>query len=519
MKRKLLLMMASLLLAGAVSAQTTNFWGNDPDSHAQPSNTPIVASVQIDGNAVTATDAMRLGAFVGNDLRGIAAPHTDGNFWIQVFYTAQTDNISFKFYNGTTEYTTCATTLAGNDAGYGTPNAPQVLNFTTAPATITQTTQLASGWNWWSTPIEIANGSEALTEMENSLGSSCIRIQAKSGYVDYIEFEGMSFWDGNLSSITNEQMYKIRTNAASSFTMSGNPANMSDHTITISNGWNWIGFPRTSSMSLDNAMSAFTPEPEDVIKGKNGYAQYVVFEDMTFWDGNLTTLQPGQGYMYKSNSNATKYLTYPQPRGNDFVETDNKDAVNPSLLSISDNYANNMTITAIVEIDGNILRSEDYDLAAFVGDECRGSVKLKYIKPLDRYVAFLLVHGDREGNLRFVLSDGIECSWSSDYLMYVNDATLGSPVSPVVLHFGPLGIDDNGLATINVYPNPSYDIFNIVGEGIRKVDVINTFGQVIYSKEGVGDFLKIDLGNYSIGAYLVRVITDKGVALQQIIKK
>ena len=86
MKKTLLTIIAALLLGGVVNAQG---WG-ETDSHAKSSNTPIVASVTLDGEAVTPTADYRLGAFVNDSLRGIAAPHTDNNFWIQVFYNFQT---------------------------------------------------------------------------------------------------------------------------------------------------------------------------------------------------------------------------------------------------------------------------------------------------------------------------------------------------------------------------------------------------------------------------------------------
>lgn len=512
MNKRLLILMASLLLCGTLSAQN---WGT-PDSHAQPSNTPIVASVTIDGEAVTASDALRLGAFVGDELRGIAAQHDDENFWIQVFYTDENDDITFKFYDGANEYTTCATILAGSEEGYGTPSVPQVLNFTSVQP-ITQTTTLVTGWNWWSTPIEM-NDIDGLTMLEDALGNTGIRIQSKSSYVDYIEFQGMSFWDGELAEITNEQMYKIRTNVGSTITLNGNTAIPSNHTITISKGWNWIGFPSGSSISLEDAFASFTPENEDVIKSKGSYSQYIVFGDFAFWDGDLTTLIPGQGYMYQSSSNNVKQLTFQNGNRNEAV-VENGSLSGKTFLTNGDDFANNMTITAQVELDGEILRSDNYELAAFVGNECRGSVMLKYVEPLDQYYAFLLVHGDDVESLRFVLTNGKECSWSKDYLMYTSDASIGAPTQPVVLHFGPMGVNEDDLTMINVYPNPSNDVFNIECEGIQKVDVINSFGQVIYTKELKENFIQIDLSSHAIGAYLIRIVTNKGVFSQQIIKK
>lgn len=513
MNKRLLFLMASLLLCGAVSAQ--NYWGDDPNSHAQPSNTPIVASVTIDGTAVTASNALRLGAFVGEELRGIAAQHTDGNFWIQVFYTDANDHITFKFYDGTDEYTTCETTLAGSEEGYGTPGALQVLNFTT---TQTQSTQLASGWNWWSTPIEM-NGVDGLSMLENSLGNNGEQIQSRSnGYVTRNEYYGYVYWSGSLTSILNEQMYMIQTNNSCNVSMSGQRASSSSHPITINNGWNWIGFPCSQSLSVSDAFQGFTPEANDQIKGRNSYATYSTYGSYGWWSGSLNSLEPGQGYMYMSNSGTPKPLTYQTSnRGENMIAniTPNDNTFQPE----NDNYAFNMTVTAVVELDGEELRSEDYEIAAFAGNQCRGSVKLMYVEPLDRYEAFLLVFGDTEEPLHFVLTNGNDISLSEDHLMYIADGIVGTPTEPAILHFNPLGIDENNKQMVIVYPNPSNNVFNIEGNGIQKIEVIDNYGQIILSKEIENDFIQIDLNNNAMGVYYLRVVTNNGISINKLIKK
>ena len=234
MKKTLLTIIAALLLGGVVNAQG---WG-ETDSHAKSSNTPIVASVKLDGTAVTTNASYRLGAFVGEELRGIAAQHTDNNFWIQVFYNqGTTETISFKFYNGSQEYTTCSVTKATQEEGWGTPTNPVVLDFAT---TQTQSMQLASGWNWWSTNIEL-EGINGLEQLENGLGTACVKIKSRlDGSVEPLNMGGSIMWLGTLSAIHNEQMYMIETNAAREVSITGQRASSSNHPITIVNGWNWI---------------------------------------------------------------------------------------------------------------------------------------------------------------------------------------------------------------------------------------------------------------------------------------
>ena len=181
-------------------------------------------------------------------------------------------------------------------------------------------------------------------------------------------------------------------------------------------------------------------------------------------------------------------------------------------------YADNMIVTAVIEMNGEELRSNDYELAAFVGDECRGSVKLMYVEPLDRYVALLIAFGEGEEELRFVLTDGNGISWSSDRMTCVANGIVGTMTEPTVLHFGPLGIEDNMQKLVNVYPNPSNDIFNIEGENVRKIEVIDVYGQVILTKEAKTSNIQVNLRDKAAGAYLLRVVTDNGIVTYKLVK-
>ena len=311
-------------------------------------------------------------------------------------------------------------------------------------------------------------------------------------------------------------MYKIGTKTAYTATIVGELTTPSAHPITINKGWNWIGFPCNRNVSVTAAMSGFSPKNQDVIKGRNGYATCYSFGNYNYWYGTLNTLEPGQGYMYNSRNNTPKTLVF---------QTGREDATNANITSEnnffqpSEDYADNMALTAVVEMDGRELRSNDYELAAFVGDECRGSVKLMYVEPIDRYVAFLTVFGEQEEELRFRLTDGVASGLSTDRLAYIVDDIVGELDNPVVLHFGPIDVEENASANVRIYPNPSEGIFNIEGQNIRKVEVFNALGQSVYAKDTESGLMMIDLTNRAAGIYLVRIVTDDGIVNQQIMKK
>lgn len=379
------------------------------------------------------------------------------------------------------------------------------------------TQALSNGWNWWSTCIEL-NGMDGLAQLENSIGDAGLIIKGRTeGFVEAYLYNDVLYWFGTLDSIVNEQMYMIRTNAECNAIIAGDIATPSDHPISINSGWNWMGFPVNHDVNVEVAMSGFTPENNDVIKGRNGYTTYYSDGNYNMWFGTLNTLEPGKGYMYRSNSDTPKTLVYQTGRGE--ATTENITPDDNIFHPASEDFASNMTITAVLELDGEELRSDDFELAAFVGDECRGSVKLMYVEPIDRYVAFLVVFGEQSEPLVFRVTDETYTELSMDELQFDADGMVGTLSEPLVLHFGVTSVPEKETPNVLVYPNPSDAVFNIQGQGIRRVEIINAFGQVVYTKETVGDFLQIDLGGYAKGYYLLRVVTDNGITNHQLIKK
>ena len=316
MKRRLLCLMASLLLVGVASAQQQSWWTTSVNTHERSSNTPIVATVSIEGIAQTDLTNLTLGAFAGDELRGRAnvANHSVVNnsvandqFWIQVFYNYNTtEAISFKLYDADTqtEYTTCTVTppTTTQDEGWGTPGNPVVLDFTNAPQIETQTIVLAAGWNWVSFNV-VAD--DLLAQLEAGLGDNGIMIEGRDGTTENL---GDGFWLGDLDDFGIElnQMYFVQTTTECEIAVQGMLANSTEFEIAINPGWNWIGFPMNEELTILN-VEGFEPEENDLIEGSDGVTEYLGDD---FWLGEIDTLIPGHGYMYFSNSNQIKTLRF-----------------------------------------------------------------------------------------------------------------------------------------------------------------------------------------------------------------
>ena len=207
-----------------------------------------------------------------------------------------TPNTDYYFANWTEDGT-----AASSSATYTfvvTGDRDLVANFSQS---MTQTYSLAAGWNWWSTDLNI-DLNQLKTALETALSGTTVMIKAQNGQ-SLTYANGM--WRGTMTAIDVTKMYKIQTSAACEITLSGTLMNPSEHSITINSGNNWIGFPMTESMSLSAAFGTF-PVQGDLVKYKSGSSTYVG----NSWRGDLNTLEPGQGYIYKSASESNRTFTF-----------------------------------------------------------------------------------------------------------------------------------------------------------------------------------------------------------------
>jgi uncharacterized delta-60 repeat protein len=112
------------------------------------------------------------------------------------------------------------------------------------------------------------------------------------------------------------------------------------------------------------------------------------------------------------------------------------------------------------------------------------------------------------------------------YYVEVTNAQGCSTVS-TTMSINDVSVDEMELASsLNVYPNPASDEFNIemdlTGTGNVKITLMNITGQVFFSEEigqRSGNYKKqISLKEYSKGIYYLNVVTDNGAVNKKIVK-
>lgn len=228
------------------------------------------------------------------------------------------------------------------------------------------------------------------------------------------------------------------------------------------------------------------------------------------------------GLMYKSENDAI--FTYASAsRGETEANlTADGNHWQPNLSA----YPDNMNLTAVVELEDAELNSDRYELAAFADGECRGSVKLMYVEPLHRHMAFLTVAGDDAAHLQFGLYDtetGAEYLYADELISYQTNATLGNLDEPVVLHFrGSTGIDEMG-NLIEVYPNPveSGARFNInlpmESKLPVRIEIVNALGSAL-SVETFTQLPASMMAPRTAGVYTLRIhVEGKGMYCRKLV--
>lgn len=386
--------------------------------------------------------------------------------------------------------------------------------------TVTQTTDIYTGWNWYSTYIE-QNDINGLTMLQESLGTIGQQIKAPNGdYCSYFPYFG---WMGSVN-LTNEDSYQILATGDGVISMTGPVVHPSDHPITLYPGWNWIGYPCISNMGIDMAFSNLLPTFGDQVKIADSYANYYPGLGSSDWFGFLNTFTPGMGLLYYSNNTEPVTFTYPEI-----------DRSTPSVKNVTfdDNhwtadrhaYPSNMTVTAVVELDNEELLSENYELAVFANGECRGSVKLTYVEPVNRYMALLVVTGEETTALQFGLYNigtGEENFCSETFIDYNTNAIMGSPMEPFTVRFrSNTGVDELG-NRLQVYPNPIERgaTFSLgMTEGEVSVEIINAMGAVLRTENVTRQPASI-IAPTVAGIYTLRIITNsRNVYYEKLIVK
>lgn len=309
---------------------------------------------------------------------------------------------------------------------------------------------LAEGWNWNSHDL----ASPLATTELNGVATRIV-TQEREAIAD--PDLGLV---GNLLSINAAETMKLLAPATAEKAFAGEQYNPTATQIELVRGWNWLGYPLGTALSLNDALALLEPDTDDCIETLDGgFATYTADGE---WAGSLQLMQPGRGYLYKSGSdksfayNAVSSVANAQALyGAHRLQT----KAAPYELN-RHRYPNMMPIVAT--LNGATL-SEGSQVVALSEGECRGIANIE----ADGMI-FLSVYGLGNETINFAAYDAL-----SGEMMPISNTTafaadmLGTTGAPYVLHIDgtATGIDGNVTSHTNL-PN---GIYTVGGQRVNNV--------------------------------------------------
>lgn len=257
---------------------------------------------------------------------------------------------------------------------------------------------LSKGWNWISTYISdtipsytiISNVTDIVgptTDVDNIQPATTYKVRVAAEYACYAK--------GHLYDAMQPVALKV--------------------------GLNYLGYPCQHSALIAEALT--DAEEGDALLGKKGFALYADGQ----WRGTLTTLHPGEGYLFKSVNE--KQITYGTSASVDEIDTQ-ADVVQSISVVDASTYPDVMGLVGKVFAGGELTASDRFTIYAMVGGECRGISQLKD----DAY--YLTVYGNSDEQLSFIIEEHTTGKQfvATEEASFAEEVT-GTPTVPYVFNF------------------------------------------------------------------------------------
>lgn len=497
-------------------------WNLNPHDFEQTMN--VTGQIRIESIIQEDPDDI-LAAFIGDTCVGLASPiyipEVNAYLTFMDIYGNGAHfgrTISFKLWDASTgriypvvEYGDPVTNLTFQ--GFvmaGTPITPIPHN---ARNIVEQSIVLQQGRTWMSVNVE---NSDLLNQFKTTIGTNGIQLK---GQTLFIQNPG---WAGNLLSLENEDMYIAYLSSKQTMVFQGQPLDVLQTPITLNNGWNWIGYTPNFNTPLREALAGINASPGDLIKGQVGYSTYVA---NLGWIGSLSYMYPGKGYMYYNSNGNQISFTYPNSSS---FQTRNIENENGAVTFWNVNpyqFENNMTVTAIVFSEGEEMISDQLEIAAFCGAECRGTARLQYYSDFDHStICFLMVYGNQNDQIEFKIYDhrsGKIHSVSNENMLFSINGITGNPAEPYILNMtGEVSIDEFAIDNLKVYPNPAKEVVVIAySNEIQKIELFDAQGRVLKTIETPSTEIRMSIDELSGGIYFVKIYTNDSCITRKFVKE
>jgi len=426
-------------------------WTVDPTLYEHQMN--YIGQVRIGGILIENPESM-VAAFIDGECRGVASPEqVRGAAYVTmtVYGNGDTDAgkpISFRIWDASAG-------IAYTDVNIAAFNGSAVENtfqinavrgsfdqpvIWTKGTDVEQNLKLPTNWNWVALGVKPADQRPAAVFPSLTPWDVFIKDKAST----------MIFCDGNNwmpedAKIQAGTMYKMKITPAvegqqlpEQVPVTGEQLKLSETPVTLTPGWNWIGYTPLTTMTVGEALAAANPQVGDCVKSQHGIAFY----SQNGWEGSLKALESGHGYMYNSTANEEKSFVYPSATATNRAAAANSPSGNVALhsslftlhSSLLTSYPDNMSM--VIALKDGEQSVDTCEVAAYIGGECRGATRA------NGGLYYLIIAGEGSGQpLELRTNINGETVVIDNALTFTTDMNIGTPWNPYVIDLNNLPTD------------------------------------------------------------------------------
>ena len=253
-----------------------------------------------------------------------------------------------------------------------------------------QQIDLQAGWNWVSTHLDLtATQGDVNTCMSAAkpwTEGDLIKNPSTRQFSTYDETNDV--FTGTLTNLHHSQIYMVYAANANTMRVSGEVLSEDSMKISVRGDGQWSPLPCLFDQrtTVTEALADYYQNASagDMIKSHNRFA---TFSTDARWVGDLTALQPGEGYLFRRLAPGTVEIAFYKPE-TQIIPRNRKTPNNQNTQSFS-NPAAATNMTMIAKIEG--LAMSDEQLEVYVGNELAGVAE-----PIDS-LYFITIQSDKVG--------------------------------------------------------------------------------------------------------------------------
>lgn len=323
----------------------------------------------------------------------------------------------------------------------GSPDNRVVL---TTDASGLQSISLNGGWNWISFNIKPSRDGDDFT------GSFASEYEFDDhDYIKtdrkYAEYDATNkIWSGSLDYFENNLSYMVKVEKMGTLEVIGSALTTDlDRTVTLKKGWNYLPYLNSETQPIATALASYYDDAQanDVVKS---YDEFAMMDQNKQWQGSLTHLRPGKGYMLFRNGSKASSVTFYNATSKK-SEEESGDTGDSAKRRTSGQYSDNMPIVATVNIGSldeslatrSATSQTGLTLRAYSGSELIGETSQS--ADGNFYIMTSALAGS-DISFECVDEAGNVIGTTSPLLSYNSATSIGTVESPFVIDFASQGV-------------------------------------------------------------------------------